>query len=63
MKFLFLMSRNMWNNKIRTALTIVGVAVAVGVFCFFQSMQSTMDGVVDEAGQMNNLVVLKENAW
>ncbi|MCC6572295.1 MAG: hypothetical protein IT462_00770 [Planctomycetes bacterium] len=55
--------KNMRHNPIRTALTVIGVAAAVFVFCFFQSMQSTMLGVVEEAGRQNNLVVIKEHTW
>lgn len=63
MKIIKLGFKNMKNNKLRTGLTVLGVAVAVFVFAFFQSMQSTMQGVVAKAGDENNLIVLKENAW
>lgn len=63
MKFLMLAFKNMKNNILRTLLTVVGVGVAVFVFCFFQSMQATMQGVVDQAGEDNNLIVLQENVW
>ncbi|MHC4841355.1 MAG: hypothetical protein ACYTDT_10455 [Planctomycetota bacterium] len=63
MKFLALAFKNMKNNRLRTALTVVGVGVAVFVFCFFQSMQATMQGVVDKAGEDNNVVVLREGVW
>ena len=63
MKFLSLAFKNMKNNRLRTALTVLGVGVAVFVFCFFQSMQATMQGVVDKAGEDNNIVVLREGVW
>ena len=50
-------------NRIRTALTIVGVLVAIFIFCYFQSIQSSMTRLVAEAGKQNNLVVLQENVW
>jgi cell division protein FtsX len=63
MKFLPLVFKNLKNNRIRTALTVIGVAVAVFVFGFFLSMQSTMEGVVKQVGDSNNLIVLQGNAW
>lgn len=63
MKFLPLALKNLKNNRLRTSLTVLGVAVAVFVFCFFQSMQSTMASVVTKAGEENNLIVLQANAW
>lgn len=63
MKVLKLAYKNMKNNKLRTGLTLLGVAVAVFVFAFFQSMQSTMEGVVTQAGENNNLIVLEQNIW
>lgn len=63
MKFLPLVFKNLKNNRLRTALTVIGVAVAVFVFCFFQSMQATMENVVTKAGEENNLIVLQANSW
>lgn len=63
MKFLPLALKNLKNNRLRTGLTVLGVGVAVFVFCFFQSMQSTMASVVTKAGEENNLIVLQGNMW
>ncbi|MBZ0137405.1 MAG: hypothetical protein K8I27_13645 [Planctomycetes bacterium] len=63
MKILKLAFKNMKNNKLRAGLTVLGVSVAVFVFAFFQSMQSTMRGVVTRAGENNNLIMLEQNTW
>lgn len=63
MKYLLLAIKNMKNNRVRTALTLLGVAVAVFVFGFFESTRHTMRSVVLEAGKDNNLIVMKENSW
>lgn len=63
MNYLSLMLKNLRNNPLRAALTMAGVAAAVFVFCFFQSMQSTMLSVVEEAGRHNNLVSVQEHTW
>jgi hypothetical protein len=63
MKYLLIALKNMRNNRVRAALTLVGVAVAVFVLVFFQSTRHTMSNLVAEAGKENNLVVMKENSW
>lgn len=63
MKLLGFAWKNVRNNPIRAGLTLLGVSVAVFVFCFFQSMQHTMSAVVARAGADNNLVVMKEHTW
>ncbi|MBK8207030.1 MAG: hypothetical protein IPK87_09605 [Planctomycetes bacterium] len=63
MKILLLSLKGVKNNRMRAALTMLGVAVAVFVFVFFASTRHTMSNVVAEAGKDNNLVVMKENTW
>lgn len=63
MKSLWFVWKSLRNNRLRTALTALGMAVAVFIFCFFQSVSHTMEGVVRDAGKNNNLVVMKENTW
>ncbi|MCC7509472.1 MAG: hypothetical protein IT464_08865 [Planctomycetes bacterium] len=63
MKYLRMALRNMKSNRMRTLLTLLGVAVAVFVFAFFESTRHTMRNVVTEAAKDNNLVVMKENTW
>lgn len=63
MRYLSLIPKSLLNNRLRTALTLTGVAVAAFVFCFFESMQHTMTAVVAKAGENNNLVVMKINTW
>ena len=55
--------KNLRVNRVRTLLTVVGVAVAIFIFCFFQSVKSTMDDLVAQAGEMNNLVVMQDTIW
>jgi cell division protein FtsX len=63
MKYLVLALKNMRNNRTRTLLTMLGVAVAVFVLTFFQSMRHTMHSVVAAAGKDNNLVAIQQNVW
>jgi cell division protein FtsX len=55
--------KNVRNNRLRSLLVLLGVAVAVFVFCFFESVQRTMANVVAQAAMNNNLVVIKEHTW
>ncbi len=55
--------KNVRNNRLRSALVLLGVATAVFVFCFFESVQLTMASVVDQASRNNNLVAIKEHTW
>ena len=63
MKILSFSWKNLRVNRVRTLLMIAGVAVAIFIFCFFPSVKSTMDNLVAEAGEMNNLVVMQDTIW
>ena len=63
MRYLSLIPKSLLANRLRTVLTLIGVAVAASVFCFFESMQHTMSAVVAKAAENNNLVVMKINTW
>jgi len=52
--------KNASGNRIRTVLTIIGVSVAIFIFCFFQSIQDAMSRIIKDAGEQNNLVVMEK---
>jgi len=62
-KVLRLALKNIRENRVRTILTVVGVSVAIFIFCFFQSIQSSMGQIIREAAKQNNLVVMEKNKW
>lgn len=62
-KLLPLILKSMKQKRVRTMLTIIGVSVAVFIFCFFQAIQDNMDDVISSAGAHNNLVVSESNKW
>jgi putative ABC transport system permease protein len=55
--------KNVRENRVRTLLTVIGTAVAIFIFCFFQSISAKMNRIVSEAGNKNNLVVSEKNKW
>ncbi len=55
--------KNVRNNRLRSALVLLGVATAIFVFCFFESVQLTMASVVAQASKNNNVVAIKEHTW
>ncbi len=42
-KFLPYVLRSIVRNKVRTVLTLFGLMVAVGIFCFLVSIETSMD--------------------
>ena len=42
-RFLPYILRSVLRNKVRTVLTLLGMMVAVGVFCFLASIESSMN--------------------
>jgi cell division protein FtsX len=63
MKLVRLALKGLRGNRTRTVLTVVGVGVAVFIFCFFTSIQTSMGGIVTEVGKQNNVVVMEKNKW
>ena len=63
LKLVKLALKSIRENHVRTFLTVIGVSVAIFIFCFFQSIQSSMGQIVSEAGRQNNLVVMEKNKW
>lgn len=62
-KLIRLALKNIRENRVRTILTVVGVSVAIFIFCFFESIQSSMGQIISEASRQNNLVVMEKNKW
>ena len=59
-RYLKLIAKNVKQNKLRTTLTMLGIVMAVFIFCFFQSVQIGMKNVTAEAAKLNNLVVVQQ---
>ncbi|MFC1586947.1 hypothetical protein ACFL54_01440 [Planctomycetota bacterium] len=55
--------KNIREHRVATSLTVIGVAVAIFIFCFFQAIQFSMTGIITEAGRYNNLVIAEEGKW
>ncbi len=63
LKFLPYTLRSASRNKVRTVLTLLGVMVAVGIFCFLASIESSMDEAIDRVAQRTLLVVNEKDQW
>ena len=55
--------RNVVRNKVRTTLTLLGVMVAVGIFCFLSSIESSMKRAIDRVAQSSLLVLSEKDQW
>jgi cell division protein FtsX len=55
--------RNVFRNKVRTVLTLLGVMVAVGIFCFLASIESSMHHAIDRVAQNSLLVLTEKDQW
>lgn len=55
--------RNVLRNKARTVLTVLGVTVAVAIFCFLASIESSMNRSIDRVAQSSLLVVAEKDQW
>ena len=55
--------RNVARNKVRTSLTLLGMMVAVGIFCFLASIESSMNSAIDKVAQNTLLVVNEKDQW
>ena len=62
-RFLPYVMRSIVRNKVRTALTVFGLMVAVGVFCFLVSIESSMERTIDRAAESSLLVVSQKDQW
>jgi len=62
-KFLPYVLRSILRNKVRTVLTLFGLMVAVGIFCFLVSIETSMEQTIDRAAQSSLLVVTQKDQW
>jgi cell division protein FtsX len=62
-KFLPYILKNIRRNKVRTTLTVVGVMVAVSIFVFLGSFESSINATVESASQQTLLVMSQKDAW
>ncbi len=62
-RYLSYVLRNVLRNRVRTALSLAGMAIAVGIFCFLASIESSMEGAVDRASQTTLLVMNEKDQW
>ena len=61
--FLRYIARNVLRNKTRTTLTVLGVTVAVAIFCFLASIESSMNRSIDQVSQSSLLVIAEKDQW
>ena len=62
-RFLPYVMRSILRNKVRTTLTIFGLMVAVGIFCFLTSIETSMNSTIQRAAQSSLLVVTQKDQW
>ena len=55
--------RSIARSKVRTVLTLFGLMVAVGIFCFLVSIESSMERTIDRAAESSVLVVTQKDQW
>jgi type II secretory pathway component PulJ len=63
LKFWPYIIRNVLRNKVRTGLTLLGVMIAVGIFCLLASIESSMFRSIDRVAQGSLLVVNEKDQW
>ena len=63
MKLMPYVLRSIARNKVRTVLTLFGLMVAVGIFCFLASIESSMHGSIDRVAQNTLLVLNEKDQW
>jgi len=62
-KFLPYIFRNVIRSPVRTVLTVLGVMVAVAIFCFLASIESSMNEEIDRVAQGSLLVLSEKDQW
>lgn len=63
LKFVPYILRNVKRNKVRTVLTVFGVMVAIAIFCFLASIESSVNAAIDQAAENTVLVVNEKDQW
>ncbi len=62
-KFLPYVVRSVLRNKVRTALTLFGLLVAVGIYCVLAAVESSMNDTIDASAQSSLLVLNERDQW
>ena len=62
-KFVPYILRSVFRNKVRTILTLMGLMVAVGIYCFLASIESSMNDTIDRAAQNSLLILNEKDQW
>ena len=62
-KFVPYILRSVFRNKVRTMLTLMGLMVAVGIYCFLASIESSMNDTIDRAAQNSLLILSEKDQW
>lgn len=62
-KFFPYILRSVLRSKVRTVLTLAGVMVAVAIFCFLASIESSMNAEIDRVAQGSLLVLSEKDQW
>jgi len=63
LEFLPYVLRSVFRNRVRTVLTLFGLLVVVGIYCFLASVESSMNRTVDSAAQASLLVMSEKDQW
>ena len=63
LKFWPYILRSVLRNKVRTVLTLLGMMVVVGVFCFLASIESSMNNTIDKVAQTTLLILNEKDQW
>ena len=55
--------RSAARNRVRSILTLLGVSVAVAIFCFLASIRSSMQATIDRVAQSTLLILAEKDQW
>ena len=55
--------RSVLRNKVRTVLTLLGMMVVVGIFCFLASIESSVNNTLDKVAQTTLLILNEKDQW
>lgn len=61
--FLTLVFKQLWRQPLRTSLTVLGVAVAMFIFCAVRAMQTGVERATEVTAKDTTLVVYRENRY
>ena len=63
LKYLPYMLKTLWRHRTRTALTVVGAAIAMFIFCFVGSVQQGLDSLSQQREASRSLIVFQANKF